>query len=174
MKKHLIVLLTGLFVVITSASIGWAVPLLDIVTNLSLAGSLPIGAPHDVPETQGAKGWYNANLKALEDVTLTYEFLGFEAGWTNSFRVDDQLAFLNKEIGRNPASSNGDKFYSTATADSLLDFAFEILAGGNAGYGVENGSNVYPIGVPNDPINGFGHPNFFLGYADTFNHSVNY
>ena len=162
MKKKLIALMVA-FVVFGSFSVGSAA-LLEIKEGFS--DTLPIGASHDVPATKGAVGWYAANLYATENVTLTYEYLGFESAWTNSFWVDDQLAFLNKPFGENPASSSGDKFYSTATAGSLLDFAFLINAGGNANQGVANGSNVHPINVPNKIDNGYGHPNFFLGYAD--------
>jgi len=173
MKKRLITLLTSLFILIGSLSIGWATPLLKIVYNdPEFIGILPFGDAHDVLVTQGAQGWYNANLYALEDVTLVYEFLGFEAGWTNSFWVDDQQVFLNKSFDGNPASSTNDEFYATANTGSLLDFTFKILSGGNANQQVENGSNVDPINVPNDPDNGYGHPNFFLGYADDFRHSV--
>ncbi len=173
MKKKLITILLSFFIVIGSLSIGWASPLLDIVYNEpEFDGSLPIGASHDVSETQGAEGWYNANLYALENVTLTYTFLGFEAGWTNSFWVDDQLAFLNKSFDGNPASLVNDKFYSTTTTGSLLDFAFKVLSGGNANQEVENGFNVAPMNIPNNPDNGYDHPNFFLGYADDFRHSV--
>jgi hypothetical protein len=170
MKKQLIALVAS-FIVIANFSTGWATPLLNIAYNEpEYADSLLIGASHDIPETQGKEGWYNANLYALADVTLTYEFLGFEAGWTNSFLVDGELAFLNKPFGGYSASSNGDQVYSTAAAGSLLDFAFEILAGGNVGQVVANGANVHPTNVLLG--NGFGHPNFFLGYADDSRHSV--
>ncbi len=127
---------------------------------------------HDVPETQGAIGWYNANLQTTENVILTYEYIGFEAGWTNAFYVEDSLAFLNKDYAGNTASVKGDNVESFAASNTLLDFAFEILEGGNEGYGVENGSNVAPYGVPNAPVNDYSAPNFFLGYADAGHNSV--
>ena len=81
-----------------------------------------------------------------------------------------QRAFQNKPFGGDSASSIGDKFYSTASAGNLLDFAFEILEGGNAGMVVANGANVHPTNVLLS--NGYGHPNFFLGYTDDSRQSV--
>ena len=54
----------------------------------------------------------------------------------------------------------------------MAGFAFEVLVGGNAGYGVVNGKNVAPFGVPASDTNNNGAPNFFLAYADDFYDSV--
>ena len=168
MNKKLIAVMVG-FMVLASFSVGSAA-LLEIRQGFS--DSLPIGDSHDVPATKGAVGWYSANLYALADVNLTYEYIGYEAGWTNSFWADDQLAFLNKPFDGNPASSSGDEVLSSATAGNLLDFSFKILSGGNANEGVANGFNVNPINVPNNQNNGYGHPNFFLGYLNDLKNSV--
>ena len=132
----------------------------------SLAGTLPLGASHDVVITQGVVGWYNANLTATQDVTLTYEFFGFEAGWTNTLLVDGSQVFWNRTSGAGDASGVGDTATSTASAGALLDFGFEILVGLNAGLGVDNGANNYPINTPSGNGNGQGAPNFFLGYVN--------
>lgn len=130
----------------------------------SLAGELPLGASHDIDETKGTQGFYYANLSATQDVTLTYEYIGFEAAWTNSLVVDGSQVFWNYDVGFG-VSGEGDTVTSSAIAGSFLDFAFAILTGGNAGLGVVNGANNYPINTPNDPPNGNGAPNFFLGYV---------
>ena len=135
----------------------------------SFEDSLPIGAAHDVALTKGATGFYQANLSATQDVTLTYEYLGFEAGWTNAFLVDDTEVFWNRSGTGFSASSVGDSATSSAGAGDILDFGFSILAGGNAGLGVDNGSNNSPF---SDASDNYGLPNFFLGYADLAQNSV--
>ena len=47
-------------------------------------------------------GYVGAELRVAANVTLTYTFIGFEAGRTNHFLVDDVLAFINQSasIGR--------------------------------------------------------------------------
>ena len=161
MKKGLIVLLAG-FIIMASFSMGWA-GLLNIVPNDPVMGTLPLGAAHDVAETAGAEGWYNANLFASENVTLTYEFIGFEAAWTDAFLVDGAQAFLNQ------TAAEGDKVYSDATAGSLLDFAFSIIQGPSDadlnGTIVNNGDNVGPDNT-SDKSEKYGALNFFLGYVD--------
>ena len=107
----------------------------------------------------------------MEDVLLTYEYLGFEAGWTNAFYVDGTRVFQNRATSGYSATAAGAEAYSSASAGDLLDFFFRILVGGNAGYGVANGSNVMPFGVdvaPGNPNNN-GAPNFFLGYVSNSN-----
>jgi len=167
MKRLLLTLITTSTLLSSNAFAG----LLDIQTGAnSLAGSLPMGGAHDISVTKGATGWYNANLFATENVTLTYEYLGFEAGWTNSFTVDGSTAFQNRTYGGTSASSVGDSVNSSAAAGALLAFGFEILKGGNAGEGVQNGANNYPIDTFTNK--GYGLPNFFLGYADAEQNSV--
>ena len=125
MKKKLLAgMATGLlmFGVVGISNAG----LLQIVEdNDSFAADLPLNPyTHDVAATAGASGMYAADLIALENVTLTYEYLGFEAGWTNSFLVDDELGFINKDFGSTSASAVGDEILSTALAGDFLDFAF--------------------------------------------------
>ena len=174
MKKFISLILTAIFPLLASTAVYAGLLSIDI-TNESLAGSLPLGASHDVAETQGAQGWYNANLSATQDVTLTYQYLGFEAGWTNTFLVDGSQVFWNRTGSIDSvdffASSVGDIATSSAVNGALLDFAFDILIGGNAGFGVVNGANNYPINTKIDSTD-FGLPNFFLGYADSEHNSV--
>ncbi len=170
MRRILITVLTTAALICGSVIPGSAT-LLEIVGGYD--GILPLNPDtHDVEVTRGAEGFYNANLYATAstDILLTYEYLDFEAGWTNAFLVDNEQVFWNKDYGGNSASVTGDQAFSSATTGrSLLDFAFDILVGGNASYDVENGDNKEPINVaadPNDP-NSYGAPNFFLGCVDS-------
>ncbi len=174
MKKFIILASITIFHLLASTAVYDGLLSIDY-TDDSLAGSLPLGASHDVAETQGTQGWYNANLSATQDVTLTYQYLGFEAGWTNTFLVDGSQVFWNRTGSIDSvdffASSVADIATSSAVNGSLLNFAFGILIGGNAGFGVVNGANNPPIDTFN-PANGLGMPNFFLGYADSEHNSV--
>ena len=167
LKRFVSQLLATGFVVFVSTTASAGLLSIDLITGEipeSLVGALPLGASHDVVETKGTLGWYYANLSATQNVTLTYEYLGFEAGWTNSLVVDDSQVFWNYDVGSG-ASTPGDTTTSSASAGTLLDFAFAILSGGNAGLGVVNGANNYPINTINVPNTGHGAPNFFLGYV---------
>lgn len=162
MKRFISKLTATSFAIFVSTTV--SAGLLSIDEVGSLPGILPLGASHDVDETKGTQGFYNANLSATQDVTLTYEFLGFEAAWTNSLVVDGSQVFWNYDSGFG-ASSVGDTATSMADAGTLLNFAFAVLSGGNAGLSVVNGANNYPINTINEPDTGHGAPNFFLGYV---------
>ena len=167
LKRSISKLLATSFAVFVSTTASAGLLSIDTTAGAlgSLEGMLPLGASHDVTETQGAAGFYNANLSATQDVTLTYEFLGFEAAWINSLVVDGMQVFWNYDIDSFTASTIGDTATSSASAGTLLDFAFAVLSGGNAGLGVVNGANNYPIDTINVPDTGHGAPNFFLGYV---------
>jgi len=163
-----------------------AAGLLWIDYDPEFAGNTPMNGSHDVLITEDRPGWYNANLYARENVSLTYEFLGFEAGWINTFIVDGEQVFWNKDHGTNIAStaatfgskstSNrldpGSWVKSSAAAGKPLDFAFEILFGGNKGCSVKNDGNVSPFGVHSDCNEEKGAPNFFLAYDEDSPDSV--
>jgi len=169
-----------------------AAGLLEIRGDDKIDGDTPMGAAHDVSITKGLSGWYNANLYAQENVSLTYEFLGFEAGWINTFLVGGKQVFKNKDSHGNTVSiaavfgpkptftqlALGSRAEYDAAAGTLLDFAFKILSGGNKGCVVRNGDNEAPTGVKSDcninkgAPNNFGAPNFFLAYDDNTPDSV--
>lgn len=169
MKKQLTVVLGACL----AASLGTqasAVPLLEIVPT---AGSgwespdtLPSGTSHDVPETAGASGWYAANLRALADIDLIFEYVGHESGWTNILKAGGNTIFNTSSS--DPGDTVGG--YS-ATAGSWIDFALQVLIGENSPSSVTNGSNVAPVDVPSG-IDDYGAPNFWLGYADASHTSV--
>ncbi len=166
-KIAMLTMLLALF-----ATHGHSVPLLNIVTDtMSSEQILPLGGPHDVSVTAGATGWYDADLWVASDlggasgVILTFEFLGYEAGWVNKFLVGDDLVFQNK----NPSVTSSYNIF--ASAGSLIDFSFETLQKNTHLKTVDNGSNVAPVGLPSG-IENYGLPNFFLGYADDAKKSV--
>ena len=145
--------------------------LLEIVTSDdSISGYFPLGDVHDVIDTAGVTGWYNANLYATSAAQITFEYLGTEAAWVNTFIVDNQQVFWNHDYNGNAATTAGATASSSSTSYNLIDFAFATLAGNNAGYGVENGDNNSPFAVNTNT--GFGHSNYFLGYADETGDSI--
>ena len=144
---------TGKFLAAASLAVG-----LSPLANAGLlsiedgtAYNLPNDSSHDVAVTKGAPGYLDGYLKTTAQplpVYLTFEFLGYEAGYTNEFSAYGD-SFVNK------TASVGDKFYATESGDTILDFAFTILSGATGS--VANGD-------PNDNFTNA--PNFFLGYVN--------
>ncbi len=157
-RLHHLMAITGL-IAFSSGPIAVAMPLLQIVDIVD-DNLLPLPADHDVL-TEGSNGWTNANLEALADVTLTFSYLGKEAAWTNALLID------GIEIFNTFTSVAGVAEHTKAVSAEVVEFALKILSGnGNVGLSVSNGSNVEPASIGSD---GFGPPNFWLGYADTPN-----
>lgn len=93
-------------------------------------------------------GYIGAGLRATQNVTLTYEFIGFEAHFTDQFWVDGALAFVNNTTA--PGTNVG----SSASAGALLDFAFiaDVL-----------GQNGGPFSRPNAVTDANNEVGYFLG-----------
>ena len=167
MKKSAGICLALGFLTLASSRAG-AVPLLEIVTSSNPTWAttypLPLAGSHDVAVTQGQIGWYAGNLRALENVELTFTYLGKEAGWTNA------LYSGGSQVFNTATSSPGQTGTGSATAGSWVDFVLAVLSGGNAGLSVTNGSNVAPIGVLGNGA--YGAPNFWLGYVNGSQNSV--
>jgi hypothetical protein len=168
MRKQIAVVLgaclVGLFG--TPAS---AVPLLEIVPTSgpwSAPANLPGSGSHDVAETAGASGWYAANLRALADIDVVFEYIGHESGWTNIMTSGGDEIFNTSTSSPGDTASGG-----SAAAGSWIDFALQVLVGGNSPSSVTNGANVAPVGVGSG-IDDYGAPNFWLGYADAGHSSV--
>lgn len=89
--------------------------------NAALLNILP-GVAYTTPAINdvipGVDGFIGGALQATQNVTLTYEFIGFEAGFTDELYVDDVLAFVNN------LAAIGDTVASSAAAGQLLDFHF--------------------------------------------------
>lgn len=130
---------------------------LTVTANASLivddgsGGSIPDTAvSNDVlgDSSADAPAGYGANLYSDGDTLVTFEFLGFEAGFDNDFLVSGDIMFSNK--GSN-ASSVGDS-ETVLFSDGVLDFAFNSEKHGTA----QNGSN------PDDSGSGTVDVNFFV------------
>lgn len=108
-----------------------------LIVNDGSGGSVPDTAEtNDVlgDSTASEPAGFGADLYSDGDTQVTFEFLGYEAGYDNDFYVGDSLVFSNK--GSN-ASTPGDT-YTSIFADGVLDFSF--FSGGKGTYAV-NGSN---------------------------------
>lgn len=93
-------------------------------------------------------GYIGAGLQAAQNVTLTYEFIGFEANFTDQFWVDGALAFVNN------TTVTGTTVGSAAAAGAFLDFAFiaDVL-----------GQNGGPFNRPNAVTDANNEVGYFLG-----------
>jgi hypothetical protein len=67
-------------------------------------------------------------LEATGAGDLTYTYLGFEAGYTNTFVVDSKLCFRNKGVGKTSVGAN----CSATTTGAALDFALWTSLGSPA------------------------------------------
>jgi len=121
---------------------------------LNIIGGLAFDTPPDGGGRIGNQiipnnsGYIGAALFAPGNVNLTYEFIGFEAEFTNHFLVGSTLAFVNN------TTPVGTTFISSAAAGTLVDFAFiaDVLG--------ENGG---PFNRPNEETNANDTVGFFLG-----------
>lgn len=129
-----------------------------LIVDDGTGGSIPDSAEsNDVlgDSTASAPAGFGANLYSDGDTQVTFEFLGFEAGFDNDFYVGDELVFSNK--GSN-ASAAGET-HTSVFSDGVLDFAF--YSGGKDSF-AHNGSN------PNNELSGSTDVNFFVA-QDTEN-----
>lgn len=155
-------ILAGGLIVALLASASASATLLSIVPTAgtwSTPMALPLAGPHDVAETAGRTGWYQANLVAVQDVALTFTYVGKEAAWTNIVETGGSQIFNTSSSGL------GDSATGFASAGSFIDFTISVLLGGNAGQSVDNGANVAPQGIGSG-IGDYGAPNFWLGYGN--------
>ena len=158
-RLHQVIAVTGL-IAFLSGPVAFAIPLLDIDGGSTL--NLP--ASHDIL-AENTEGLINANLKTLADVVLTFTYLGKEAAWTNILLIGGSEVFRT-----GPGNSEaGDTSPGSASAGDPVDFTLQVLVGGNAPSSVSNGTNVAPAPPGSE---GFGPPNFWLGYANAARSAV--
>ena len=99
------------------------------------------------------EGWFGANIYLAdlgldEEVELTIDYFGAEAGWKNSFIWDGTALFTN--TGNMNSFSGPSSLVPSApvmAGNGLLTFSFG-LDEGNVGY-VDNGGNVETLTTPN-------------------------
>ena len=133
---------------------------------------LGVGQTNDVfgaPPGNAVEGWYGANLFLIAGgpVTATIEFLGREAGFTNSFTINSTAGSRTTGAigGGNTGASTvfGGGFAPVALAGGalaldpgLLDFVFNVITTGQS---VANGANDYVSGIPNFFVSLSNNPN---------------
>lgn len=124
--------------------------ILDVRTPSSTSTSLPVG--YNPAPTEPAISFdtiaYGADLWGNGAFNYTFEYLGYEAGWTNYF-ISGLSMFNNK------TTSIGSTISGTQLTSGWLDFSFQTPYGS-----VTNGSN-------NTPGGGRVAPNFFIAYDST-------
>jgi hypothetical protein len=142
-----------------------------LITALAAAGmSLGMGAQAaayigTTPNTNNVlgnmEGWYGSNLYLVGGpAQVTVEFLGKEAGFTNTFSFGGNLLYVNQNFPESTAPVPGlpgqSPFIFNNVASGLLDFVFTVLTGGPTS--VVNGANT--AAAPGAP------PNFFVSFSD--------
>jgi hypothetical protein len=140
-----------------------------------LAGSIPGGQPNAILGPSGlnvsggnAQGWYGGalgvDLEGDASAEITFDFIGFEAGFVNSFEIGDGgTPEFDTSGGSTPApDGNGGRFafgnpletaLLSGVLDGLLNFEFSIDSGATT---LENG-----VG---ENTNTAGTPNFFISF----------
>ncbi|CAB5109193.1 hypothetical protein D3OALGA1CA_1918 [Olavius algarvensis associated proteobacterium Delta 3] len=150
-------LLLAFLLIVPSAH---AVPMLSIVDSPGTFGSIPGGATNDILDdiygsgVTSRSGYFGSNISLTEDATVTFTFLGFEAGFTNDFGLN--LAgvgdiFTNQTSPQFPSPGSS---VSYALGSGVLPFYFDIDSDRDT---LTNGSN------PND-FQGNSDINFFTSF----------
>ncbi|MGE0623471.1 MAG: PEP-CTERM sorting domain-containing protein [Pseudomonadales bacterium] len=105
------------------------------------------GVNHTTPASNDivgqVSGTLGGNLYLTGPASLTYTYLGKEAGWTNLFLALGDTSFGLMDTR---TSSVGDSFSVTQSAPGLINFSFLVL---NTGRFVANGANGLSPLVPN-------------------------
>ena len=144
--------------------------------GIATAQAATIGTTPASNDVLGIKeGWFGANLflfAGAGGADLKLEFLGKEAGFTNTFNFGGGAVeyntndFPNSVQPVNPAlPAIGPTYNFAGVASGLLDFVFSVL---NSGQSIANGANMMPGAAP--PPNA---PNFFVTFGQTGDSTVN-
>lgn len=140
--------------------------------NGGTSGTIPSGtAASRVLEGGTADGWFGGQLSLDGPANLTFEFVGFEAGYGNQFLMNDNVIFDTEASGLNDVaqgtlSSPIGTTFNMDVMGGVLPFSFMV---NTTGQGVMNGSN------PDNSGGNVKTPNFFLsmdGSTATSGHSV--
>jgi hypothetical protein len=123
------------------------------------AGALPSG--NDVLQGGSVDGWFGGQLSA-DSGSLTFEFIGFEAGYSNQFLLNDEVIFDTEasgiiDGGQGTVSSSIGMTHTMDFMGGVLPFQFLV---NNTGQSVMNGSN------PDNADGSVDTPNFFLSIVD--------
>jgi hypothetical protein len=156
-RIHLIVLY---FLILSFLGVNTqATPLFSIEDDPGTYGSIPNGAVNDVLSsiygsgTTSRNGYYGSTVTLTESGSVTFTFLGFEAGYDNDFNLSGDELFSTEDYGSNTVTGISDSTTVFLT-DGLIDFSFDI---NNDSGSVVNGYN------PDDNYDGGG-INFFVSF----------
>lgn len=134
------------------------------------AGTIPGGATNEVlTNTFGqldADGFFGANVSLDSAATVTVDFMGYEAGFVNSFSFGGTTT--DTEVGGMELGINGDadSEYALNTATPLAGLSYNVAAGA----GLLSFSFSGPLGSATNapagnPDNSGNSPNFFVSYG---------
>lgn len=127
------------------------------------AGTIPSGsASSRVLEGGTADGWLGSQLSLDGPASLTFEFIGFEAGYGNQFLLNDEVIFDTEasglhDVAQGTVSSSIGMTHTMDFMGGVLPFQFLVTT---TGQGVMNGSN------PDNSGGDVATPNFFLSIID--------
>lgn len=136
------------------------------------SGTIPSGtAASRVLEGGTADGWFGGQLSLDGPADLTFEFIGFEAGYGNQFLLNDEVIFDTEasglhDVAQGTLSSSIGMTRTMSFMGGVLPFSFLVSTTGQS---VMNGSN------PDNSDGSVSTPNFFLsidGSMATSGHSV--
>ncbi len=158
MKKN-IILIVSLFLVIGFTTQIYATPILSL--DLSDQNNLPehgfitgdntsiLG--HDgndlIPADTHRAGWYGANILLSEKANITFEFIGYDAQYSDFFSFNDTRIFRNNQT---TLGETVNLIWNPITSPGILPFYFENYYsqnndGNDPWISVENGQNVNNI-----------------------------
>jgi hypothetical protein len=87
-------------------------------------------------------------LEATGAGSLTYTYLGYEAGYTNTFVVDSKFCFRNKGVGKTSVGTS----CSATTTGAELDFALWSSLGSGTLDKIVQGNKALPVGKKDHSI----------------------
>jgi len=161
LTKILVFLLFAIFLL--SGSVANAT-LLSIAPNYGTYGYIPGDASNELlPSVYGAGtteryGYYGSTVYLTAPASLTFTFLGFEAGYDNDFYLGSTQLFSTENYGSNIVTSiedvAGPYEFGPGVFPLELPFSFDV----NNGPGVANGSN------PDDSSGTATNINFFVSF----------
>jgi hypothetical protein len=135
------VLLAG----VAATGLALAAPMAEAAT----IGSIPGASSNEVlPPVPAVEGWFNANLYLIGGpAQITATLIGYEAGFTNTFRwtTTNQTLVGGGGTSGTLGSPIGTNFVVNNVLAGLLPFRLESSGSG----GVVNGSNIPPLTGPN-------------------------
>ncbi len=153
-------LVAGLVLSVGLGGTAQAVPTLSIETfpaDTGTFGFIPGGSETNelvgpIYGTATRWGYYGSTIQLNEAATLSFTYLGKEAGFLNEFWVNGALVFQNNGVGEPSVGTT----VTLSLLAGIVDFGFRVDVLGAAGSAL-NGSN------PDDTVSPL--PNFFTSFS---------